>query len=128
MLWEDRAIGTIFVSRTEPMRAFDAAEQRLLQTFAEQAVIAIENARLFLEVRARTNDLQESLEYQTATSDVLKVISRSSFDLQPVLDTLVDTAVKLCGALNGTICLREGDGYRYRASSGIHGDWGQVSR
>ena len=122
LMWEGNAIGMLNVGR-DPGVKFNEKELSLLRTFADQAVIAIQNARLFEEVQARTRDLQESLEYQTATSDVLKVISRSSFDLQPVLDTLVDTAVKLCGALNGTICLREGDGYRYRASSGIHGDW-----
>jgi len=115
-------IGMISVTRKET-GSFADHHVELVRTFADQAVIAIENTRLFDEVEARTNDLQESLEYQTATSDVLKVISRSSFDLQPVLDTLIGSAVKLCGALNGTICLREGDGYRYRASSGIHGDW-----
>ncbi len=117
MLKNNRAIGAINISGSRP--GFFAARQiALLQTFADQAVIAIENVRLFDEVQARTRDLGEALQQQTATADVLKVISRSAFDLQPVLQTLVDSAVRLAGADMGAITLREGDTLRFMAGAG----------
>jgi signal transduction histidine kinase len=116
LLGDGKPIGVISVTRVQP-GIFAPHHVRLLKTFADQAVIAISNAGLFNEVQARTRELSESLQQQTATADVLKVISRSTFDLQAVLETLIKSAVELSGANRGSIFLREGDVFPLKAAS-----------
>ena len=116
LMREGEAIGAIGLRRAEPV-AFSEAQIELLKTFSDQAMIAIENVRLFDAVQARTREVEEALAQQTATADVLKVISRSAFDLQVVFDTLVTSAVKLCGAGNGVIYLKSGDAFTVKAVS-----------
>ena len=118
MVRDEMAIGTLSVVRLVPGPLTDK-EISILTTFAAQAVIAIENTRLLKELRQRTDDLGESLKQQTATADVLKVISRSAFDLQTVLDTLVASAARLCAADKGVIFQLHGDEYRLAANYGF---------
>jgi class 3 adenylate cyclase/putative methionine-R-sulfoxide reductase with GAF domain len=111
LLRQGDAIGVLAIRRTE-VKPFTDRQIGLVTTFADQAVIAIETMRLLHELRQRTDDLSESLEQQTATSEVLKVISSSPGELKPVFEAMLAYAVRICGAKFGTLFLCEGDDFR----------------
>ena len=125
MLKGNDLLSVIIIDRVE-VRPFTDKQIALVETFADQSAIAIENVRLFEEVRARTDELTESLQQQTATADVLKIISRSAFDLPTVLQTLVESAARLCEADKTTIIRQKGGGLYVTEACGFSQEFMQV--
>ena len=127
LLRGERVIGTMSVVRSRPLE-FSRREVELVTTFASHSAIALDHARLFQEAEARNRDLTEALEQQTVTGEFLKAVSRSTFDLQAVLQSLVQSATRLCDADIGLIFRREGDEYRVAADYGLEEDFGALMR
>src|SRR5262249_18991378 len=119
MLRVDELMGVIVIRRDEVL-PFTDSQIALLETFADQAAIAIENARLLTELQAKNADLTEALEQQTATSETLRVISSSPTDIRPVFDAVLDRALTLCEASNGSLYQLEDGALRHVGLRGPH--------
>src|SRR5262249_16521713 len=131
MLREGRVIGTLFVARAGPNlspRPFSDREIRLLEAFADQAVIAIENVRLFTALEARNRELTESLEQQTATAEILRVISRSPTNVQPVFDSILERAIRLADGVFGAAFSFDGELVHLIAHRGLSDEVMEVNR
>src|SRR5262249_822450 len=124
LLREGTPVG-IFNLHRAAVLPFTEKQIKLVETFADQAVIAIENTRLFEAEQQRTRELTESLEQQTATSEVLGVISRSPGELRLVFEAILQNAVRVCGAKFGNLWLREGDFLRIGATHGAPAEWSE---
>ena len=122
LLREGISIGAIVIRRFE-VRPFTDKQVALLKTFADQAVIAIENVRLFKEIQERNAELREALEHQTATAEVLGIISRSPTDVQPVLDAIVESAARVCGIDDVLLRLRDGKRHDCQGSFWSDAHW-----
>ena len=127
LLQEENFIGVITIYRQE-VHPFVDKQIQLVENFAKQAVIAIENTRLLNELRARTDELTEALEQQTATSEVLQVISNSPGELEPVFNTLLENATRVCNAKFGTMLIREGGAFRHVTDHNVPSDFADVMR
>ena len=127
MFKDDEAIGAISIFRME-VRPFSDKQIELVSNFAAQAVIAIENTRLLKELRQRTDDLSESLEQQTATSEVLRVISSSPGELEPVFNAMLENATRICAARFGNLLLYDGSMFRVAAMHGAPPEWAEMRR
>jgi len=117
LLRENQSIGSIVLRRTD-VQPFSDKQIALLQSFADQAVIAIGNVRLFDEVQAKTRDLTEALTYQTGSGNILRVIASSPTDVGPVLDAIVESACELCEAYDSIVLLKDSDDLRFSAHHG----------
>src|ERR1700726_3744388 len=117
LMREGRGVGVFALCRNR-VGAFSERQIELVKTFADQAVIAIENVRLFDEVQAKTRDLTEALTYQTGSSNILKVIASSPTDVGPVLKAIVESACELCDAVDAIVLLNDGDSLRASAHHG----------
>jgi two-component system, NtrC family, sensor kinase len=127
LLREGESIGTLGFYKLKP-GPFSKKQVELIESFADQAVIAIENVRLFDEVQARTRELSEALEQQTATSEVLSVISSSPGELEPVFQAMLENATRICEAKFGNLLLYEGDAFRIVAMHGAPPEWDALRR